>query len=81
MIIKTTNYKILIKSLDFLINTFTIVLTITVLSAIAQNKIILLRYDDDFSQLKKDSNKKGLDHLKCIATGKNNFISFGGELR
>jgi hypothetical protein len=47
----------------------------------AQNKISLMRYDDDFSLVKKDSVKKGLNQLKYITLGKNNFISFGGELR
>jgi hypothetical protein len=69
------------KSLNFLISTLTIVFTMTISSSIAQNKISLLRYEDDFSQLKKDSIKKGLDYLKYIAAGKNNYISFGGELR
>lgn len=47
----------------------------------AQNKISLMRYDDDFSVMKKDSVKKGFNQLKYIPLGKNNFISFGGELR
>lgn len=47
----------------------------------AQNKISLMRYDDDFSLVKKDSVKKGFNQLKYIPIGKNNFISFGGELR
>ncbi len=47
----------------------------------AQNKISLMRYDDDFSVVKKDSVKKGFNQLKYIPFGKNNFISFGGELR
>lgn len=47
----------------------------------AQNKISLMRYDDDFSLIKKDSVKKGFNQLKYIPLGKNNSISFGGELR
>ncbi|WP_268846148.1 alginate export family protein [Flavobacterium aestivum] len=48
---------------------------------IAQNKISLLRYDDDFTSLKNDSLKKGLDQLKYVPLRANNYISFGGELR
>lgn len=40
-----------------------------------------MRYDDDFSLVKKDSSKKGFSQLKYIPLGKNNYISFGGELR
>ena len=47
----------------------------------AQNKISLIRYDDDFTLVKKDSVKKGFNQLKYITLGKNNSISFGGELR
>lgn len=47
----------------------------------AQNKISGMRYDDDFSSLKNDTLKKGLDKLKYIAIGNNNYISFGGEFR
>ena len=47
----------------------------------AQNKISLMRYDDDFSSVKKDSVKKGFNQLKYIPVGTNNSISFGGELR
>jgi len=47
----------------------------------AQNKISLMRYDDDFTLVKKDSVKKGFNQLKYIPLGKNNSISFGGELR
>ncbi|RYG53550.1 MAG: hypothetical protein EOO01_04055 [Chitinophagaceae bacterium] len=51
------------------------------ISASAQSKIALVRYDDDFTILKGDTVKSGLDQLKYIALGRNNFISFGGELR
>ncbi|RKS03141.1 alginate export family protein [Flavobacterium sp. 102] len=47
----------------------------------AQNKISWLRYDDDFTTLKKDTVKKGLDKVKYISLGNNNNISFGGEFR
>ena len=50
-------------------------------SAIAQNKISPLRFDDDFTVLKNNSLKKGLDQLKYIPFGNNSYISFGGELR
>jgi len=50
-------------------------------SASAQNKISLLRYEDDFSHLKANGLKKGLDRLKYISAGHMNYISFGGELR
>lgn len=40
-----------------------------------------MRYDDDFTLVKKDSVKKGFNTLKYIPLGKNNSISFGGELR
>ena len=58
-----------------------ILVIMTVSSTQAQNKISLMRYDDDFSLVKKDSIKKGFDQLKYIPLGKNNSISFGGELR
>lgn len=55
--------------------------TMIVSSAIEQNKISLMHYDDDFTMVKKDSVKKGFNQLKFIPLGKNNFISFGGKLR
>ena len=58
-----------------------LVLTILVAPSLAQNKTSMLRYDDDFSLLKINSHKKGLDHLKYISLGNKYFISFGGELR
>lgn len=58
-----------------------LLLLVSVGSAIAQNKISLLRYNDDFTQLKADSTKKGLQQLKYISLGQNTYISFGGELR
>ncbi len=69
------------KNLNYLMYTMTIAFTMATSSATAQNKISLLRYDDDFSQLKNDSLKKGLGHLKYIPLGNKNYISFGGELR
>jgi hypothetical protein len=58
-----------------------ILFTMIVSTTIAQNKISLVRYDDNFSLVKKDSLKKGFDQLKHIPFGNNNSISFGGELR
>lgn len=69
------------KNLNYLILTITLVFTMVVSSATAQNRISLLRYDDDFSHLKSDSIKKGLSHLKNISLRNKNYISFGGELR
>lgn len=63
------------------INTLTIFYFVIASSAIAQNRISLLRYNDDFSALKKDTLKKGLEHLKYRRFGNQNYISFGGELR
>ncbi len=59
----------------------TIVFTISAITVTAQNKISLLRYDDDFTHIRNDSLKKGFEHLKKISLGKKNYISFGGELR
>lgn len=67
------------KSLILFIALFALLLKFHTISA--QNKISLVRYNDDFSQLKIDSSKKGLQHLKYISLGKQNYISFGGELR
>ncbi len=69
------------KNFKHLMYTITIFVTIAFSSATAQNKISLLRFDDDFSLLKKDSLKKGLDHLKYIPLGNKKYFSFGGELR
>ncbi len=44
-------------------------------------QINILRYNDNFSALKNDTLKRGLDKLKYIKLGKNASISFGGELR
>lgn len=60
---------------------FLTVITLAFSSIKAQNKISLVRYDDNFSLVKKDSLKKGLDKLKYIPFSNNNSISFGGELR
>jgi hypothetical protein len=64
-----------------LIFKMTLLVTLVISSIQAQNKISLLRYDDDFTLVKKDSVKKGFNQLKYIPLGKNNSISFGGELR
>jgi hypothetical protein len=61
--------------------TLSLLFAMVVSTTIAQNKISLMRYDDDFSMVKKDSLKKGFSQLKYIPLGKNNSISFGGELR
>jgi len=47
----------------------------------AQNNINWVRYEDNFTDLKKDTVKKGLDKLKYIQLSKNINISFGGEIR
>ena len=59
----------------------TFLFTMIVSTTIAQNKISMVRYNDDFLLVKKDSVKKGFNQLKYIPIGNNNFISFGGELR
>lgn len=64
-----------------LANTLVLGFTIVVSSTMAQNKINFLRYDDNFSLVKNDSLKKGLDYLKYNSFGNHNYISFGGELR
>ena len=69
------------KNLLSIIYTVIIVFAMQASPASAQNKINILRYNDDFSQLKKDSSKEGLQKLKYISIGKKNYISFGGELR
>jgi len=69
------------KKYNHFIYIFTLFFSLVVSSTIAQNRISLMRYDDDFSLLKNDSLKKGFDHLKYISLGNNSFISFGGELR
>ncbi|MFV8325212.1 alginate export family protein [Flavobacterium sp. ZS1P14] len=69
------------KNSNHLIYKITLVFVMAVTTTIAQNKISILRYDDDFSLVKKDSLKKGLNQLKYIPLGANNYISFGGELR
>jgi hypothetical protein len=72
IIMKKINHKVYVTALVF---------TFAVSSAMAQNKISMLRYDDNFLFLKKDSSKKGLDKLKYISIGNKNYISFGGEIR
>ncbi len=56
------------------------ILALCIAAVNAQNNISGLRYDDNFSHLKKDSLKKGLERLKYIPIGKY-YISVGGELR
>ncbi len=69
------------KNLNYLMSIMTIAFIMVASFATAQNKISLLRFEDDFSLLKNDSLKKGLNHLKYITSGNKNYISFGGELR
>lgn len=59
----------------------TLFISMLYLTTSAQNKISILRYDDDFSYLKNDSLKKGFDKIKFIPLGNKSYISFGGELR
>lgn len=47
----------------------------------AQNKISWERYEDNFTALKKDTLKKGVDKLKYIQLSKNSSVSLGGEIR
>lgn len=75
----TMNYKV--KNISLLIYSLTIIIAIIVSSAKAQSSINLVRYNDNFSQLKNDSLKKGFGRLKYISLGNKNYISFGGELR
>jgi Alginate export len=46
-----------------------------------QNPISMLRANDDFSFVKTDTLKKGVNKLKHIELGDKTNISFGGELR
>jgi hypothetical protein len=69
------------KKNNHLFYKMTLVLTLVVSSAMAQNRISFLRYDDNFLLLKNDSLKKGLDQLKYISLGNKKYISFGGEWR
>lgn len=51
-------------------------------SLAAQSQISLLRYNDDFRYLKKDTVvKKGAENLKYLKLSDNSTVSFGGELR
>ncbi|WP_162128444.1 alginate export family protein [Flavobacterium phycosphaerae] len=65
----------------YIIYLATLIASLIAYNSGAQNKISWVRYDDDFTVLRKDSLKKGLDQLKYIPLGKNHFISFGGEWR
>ena len=69
------------KNSNLIIYTIALLVTLAISLAQAQNKISLVRYDDDFSLVKKDSSKKGFKKLKYIPFGTTNSISFGGELR
>jgi Alginate export len=51
-------------------------------TSLAQCQINMVRYNDNFSNLKNDTiHKKGFDKLKYISLFKNANISFGGEIR
>lgn len=51
-------------------------------SSIVNAQIDLLRYNDNFDNLRSDSiNKKGFDKLKHIKINKNIHVSLGGDLR
>lgn len=69
------------KKITFIVYLSVLVFTAVVFTSAAQNKISWMRYDDDFTLLKNDSVKKGLDKLKYISLENHNYISFGGELR
>ncbi|MGL2965836.1 alginate export family protein [Flavobacterium sp. XGLA_31] len=75
------NFTLMSKKISLSIFITLLLVTTVVSSSTAQNKISWLRYDDDFTSLKKDTLKKGFDKAKYISLGKNNYISFGGELR
>lgn len=63
------------------INTVSLIGLFTIISTSAQNKISWERYDDNFTVLKKDTIKKGLDKLKYIPLSKSSNLTLGGELR
>ncbi len=48
---------------------------------VPQNPINVLRANDNFNYVKKDTIKKGFNKLKHIKLTENSTISFGGELR
>jgi hypothetical protein len=52
-----------------------------VVAQVPNSRINILRYNDNFSDLKDKTDKKGFDKLKYISLGKNTFLSLGGELR
>ncbi len=63
---------------------YTIIFWLLCLTARSQNQvqqISILRANDNFTIIKNDSVKKGLNALKYIAIGNKSYISFGGELR
>jgi hypothetical protein len=55
--------------------------SILVFAQTPNNPISILRYNDNFSAVKNETNKTGFNKLKHIALGKHANISFGGELR
>jgi hypothetical protein len=62
-------------SIAFLLN------SILVFAQVPYNPISILRYNDNFSAVKNETNKTGFNKLKHIPLGKKANISFGGELR
>lgn len=78
---KKNNFKRMSKKITHIIYLVAFLSILASQQIQAQNKISLIRYDDDFSSLKNDTVKKGLDNLKYIKLWENHFISFGGELR
>jgi hypothetical protein len=55
--------------------------SVVVFAQAPNNPISILRYNDNFSAVKNQTNKTGFDKLKHIPLGKKANISFGGELR
>jgi hypothetical protein len=59
-----------------------ITIILVLIAVTAQSQINILRYNDNFSDLKRDSvSKKGLQKIKYIPLTGKATISFGGEIR
>lgn len=67
--------------MKIIIKTLIIGLLVITTTTSAQNKISMVRYNDDFTPLKNDTLKKGIDKLKYIKVDKNKNLSIGGEIR
>nr|WP_288836898.1 alginate export family protein [uncultured Flavobacterium sp.] len=63
------------------LNKTVVVALLAIATTSAQNKINWVRYEDNFTHLKKDTLKKGVDKLKYIQLSKNSNVSLGGEIR